>query len=163
MDKSAPTATVVLAIDPGFDRLGWAVGTVTQGTIQQLDYGCITPPKTAHYDRYAYIFDQLTTIVNQYHPTIAGIETLYFSKNVTTALKVSEVRGVIISLLLQHHITCLDYHPNSIKLAVTGQGNATKAAVEKMIRHQLKIPNDKLLDDTLDAIAILLTHAVSVR
>jgi len=153
---------IVLAIDPGFDRLGWAVGEVKNRKVTVLGYGCIqTDKKEQIFPRYSQIIKDLKLIVESYHPQVLAIEELFFSKNTKTAMRVSEVRGVIIGLLLAENLEVFEYHPNTIKQAVTGNGHADKTGIDKMVRLQLKIKNEKIIDDTIDALAILLTHAVS--
>ncbi|NCN51242.1 MAG: crossover junction endodeoxyribonuclease RuvC [Candidatus Pacebacteria bacterium] len=156
--------TVILGIDPGYDRLGWSIGTLTN-TYSLITAGCIqTDKKNDIFTRYQTILTELSVILNKYHPTEAGIETLFFSKNTTTALRVSESRGIVISSLLNAHCRVFEYNPVEIKQAVTGNGAATKSAVEKMVIMQTNIKEkNKLIDDAIDAIAVGITHAVKGR
>lgn len=153
----------VLGIDPGYDRLGWAVGEVNStGSVTVIACDCITTnPKESIFARYQDLVIQFTTVLKQFAPEEAAIETLFFSSNTKTALRVSEARGIIISLLVQAGCSITEYNPGTIKQAVTGTGNATKAAVTKMVTLQMMLPttSKKVLDDTMDALAILLTHA----
>ncbi len=150
-----------MGFDPGYDRLGWAVGELENGKIVQLTaYGAIiTDPQQTLYQRYAQILTELETLVVTHQPTEAAIESLFFATNRKTALHVSEARGILISVLLRHDCQLSEYTPLQIKQAVTGYGNAEKTAVDKMVRLQLKLPNTKILDDTMDALAVLLTYA----
>lgn len=153
------TQPICIGIDPGFDRVGWAVGTVGS-SVKVLAYGCIqTSEELSQTQRYLSIITQLKSIIEEHNPTEAALETLYFARNVSTALPVSEARGIILSQLIP---TCsiAEYAPGTIKLAVTGHGRATKSAVEKMVRLQLKLHSKPELDDTMDALAVLLTHSV---
>lgn len=162
---SSQQSTTILGIDPGYDRLGWAVGVLEAGKVRLLGYDSIRTRKgvsLAH--RYTHIISELDNILSQYQPSEVAIESVFFSKNQTTAMQVSEVRGVIIGCVLRHGCRYTEYNPNHIKLAVTGYGKADKQAVEKMMRLQLHLSSDeKLLDDTADALGILLTHAVSAK
>lgn len=156
---------VVIGIDPGFDRVGWAVGQAEAGTLSILDFNCIQTKKTEPLvRRYHQIDQELHMVLEQYQPTEAAIESLFFAKNQTTAMHVAEARGVIISCLFRHQVPYSEYTPLQIKQAVTGYGRADKVAVEKMVRLQLRLPelpgkSAKILDDTLDALAIVVTHA----
>lgn len=154
---------ILLGIDPGYDRLGWAVGELQPaGKVRVLDFGCITTSaKDTLFDRYQVLLQELTTLLETHQPTETAIEMLYFSKNTTTALKVSEARGIIISSCMQAGCEIFEYNPMTIKQAVTGSGTADKRAVTKMIQLQMQLPQkpQKILDDTMDALAILLTHA----
>lgn len=152
---------IILGLDPGFDRLGWAVATRSQRSIEVQALGCIqTITRQPLYVRYASLLTQLEAVLIQYLPTEVAIETLYFSKNVSTALPVSEARGVIISRLLREQLPIFDYNPMQVKLAVTGSGRADKSAIAKMLKLQLKLPRAPHLDDALDAVGICLTHAL---
>ena len=156
--------SLVLGIDPGFDRIGWAIGSGKTGQIILTTCDCIITQRSESLpQRYQYLSEELDKIIDQYQPTHLAIEQLYFARNTTTALQVSEARGVILSSAIRHQLSIAEYHPNTIKLAVTGVGNATKAQVEKMVRLQVKLPQVKLIDDTIDAIAILMTDLLTRR
>lgn len=150
-----------IAIDPGYDRCGWAImdSKINAKTAQ---YNIVeTNKKSDFFSRLKSILDQLEQLIKLNKPTELAIETLFFSKNVKTAMRVAEVRGAITGLCLQHNMTIFEYSPVEVKQAATGNGKADKKAVEKMVRMQLKIPaTEKLIDDTLDALAIGLTHQV---
>lgn len=160
MKTTLPQHKVTLAIDPGYDRLGWAVGSIAKRNITQIAYGCIqTDKKLALLQRYTQIIEELSNIIKKHNPSELAIEDLFFSKNTKTAMKVSETRGIIIGSCLQKGIRVFEYKPNQIKLAVTGSGRANKKAVDKMVRLQLHIQPNKIIDDTIDALATLITHA----
>lgn len=154
---------IILGIDPGYDRLGWAICQKEGTHLKVLEYGCIqTQAKDELYQRYQALITKLTEIIDRWQPQDLAIEKLYFSRNTTTAIKVAETRGLIITLALQKQLQITDYNPNQIKVAATGYGKADKKAVEKMVRLQLNLKNTKIIDDTLDALAICLTHSVSI-
>jgi len=155
-----PELTTFLGIDPGYDRLGWAVGKWDGKIWTSLDFGCfITDPKHELLERYRQLIQDLQAILSEFSPSVVGLESLFFSKNQTTALKVSEVRGLIITLLLQAPQTSqiFDLKPNQIKQAVTGFGHADKVAVAKMVRLELQLGEQPIIDDAMDALAMLLT------
>lgn len=155
---------IILAIDPGFDRVGWAVGTSQHHQISQSAYGCIqTNRQDTIYQRYQQITRQLEQIIVQHQPHQLAIESLFFFKNQTTVMQVSEARGVIISCCLRFNLEVFEYTPLQIKQAVTGYGRASKEQVDKMMRLQLKLGQQKIIDDAMDALALLLTHAVTFR
>lgn len=156
------TPRIVVAIDPGYDRLGWAVGEVVQKKLQLISYGLLqTSAKDELYVRYHQVQKELLTLIGKYKPSELAIEKVFFSKNTTTALKVAEVRGVCIGVCLAHNVGIFEYNPMTVKETVTGYGKADKAAVTKMIKLQLKVDPTSLKDDTLDALAILLTHSLA--
>lgn len=151
----------ILGIDPGYHRIGWSIGT-TQQNYTLIAAGCIeTLSSDSIFVRYATITAELEKILTTYKPTQAAIETLFFSKNTSTALRVSEARGILIATILSHTSSISEYNPVEIKQAVTGSGAANKAAVEKMVGMQVRLPKEvPLIDDAIDAIAIGITHAV---
>jgi len=160
---TARGSLTLIGIDPGYDRVGWAVGRLSHGKILLDEFGCIeTNKKSSLVARYQQIDESLSQVLQRHQPSDAGVESLFFYNNQTTAMHVSEARGVIISCLFRHGVGFAEYTPLQIKQAVTGNGRADKAAVEKMVKLQLdssvKIPA-KTLDDTMDAIAILMTHS----
>lgn len=156
------TNTTVISIDPGFDRVGWAVGRISGNNYTLVAAGCLeTNKKTTIFDRYGEILQGLEEILSQHTPLEAAIETLYFSKNRKTAIRVSEARGLIIGTLMKHQLSIFEYHPGEVKLAVTGYGNADKPAIAKMVRLQTNLNHDKLIDDAIDAIAVGMTHAIT--
>ena len=155
---NSTTPTIFMGIDPGFDRMGWAVGLWSGQKWQQLDYGClITDPKATIFERYQQLQKDLGELVTEFKPQVAGVETLFFSTNRTTALRVSEARGVIIAELLRAGVQIEELHPNQIKLAVTGNGHADKTAVAKMVRLGLQLGEQAIIDDAMDALAGLIT------
>lgn len=154
--------TRVLGIDPGYDRVGWAIADIqTVHNIKLLEYGSITTTKkTTLSSRYLDIDAQLTSIILTHKPEKLAIEKVFFAQNTTTALQVAEARGVILSCSVRHKLSLAEYAPNQIKLAAAGHGTASKADIKKMVQLQLKPSRTNLLDDTYDALAILITDAV---
>ncbi|OIP74617.1 MAG: crossover junction endodeoxyribonuclease RuvC [Candidatus Pacebacteria bacterium CG2_30_36_39] len=148
----------ILGIDPGYDRLGWAIGVPHGNSWTTLEYGCIETPKTMTlFDRYQLLQQELTEVIKLYQPKIAVVESLFFFKNQKTALKVSEARGVILSTCFTHGIKLYEFTPLQIKQAVTGYGRADKKSIEKMVRLQLNLGSKKVLDDAIDALAVMMT------
>ena len=142
------------------------MGTARSGQLQLQTYGLIETTKTQSiWQRYQQLDQELGEILDQYHPKEAALESVFFSKNQKTALRVSEARGVIINCLLRYQLRCFEYTPPQVKQAVTGYGNADKTAVEKMVRLQMKTmmqeSSNKIIDDTIDAMAVAMTHAAS--
>ena len=153
---------IILGIDPGYDRCGWAVISAEgRSQITALEYGCIeTNRKAEKYDRFGQIRRELEAMIVSQGVNEIALESLFFSRNVSTALPVSEVRGLIFGLALQHNLTVAEYQPTVIKSAVTGYGRADKNQVTEMVCRQLKLEKIPKIDDTGDALAVALTHAV---
>ncbi len=157
MTKTAPIT--ILGIDPGYDRLGWGIGTTNGQNWSNLHQGCIQTPKDlALFERYKLLQQQLKQIIKTHRPQIAVIESLFFFKNQKTALKVSEARGVILSTCFSENLALHEFTPLQIKQAVTGYGRADKKSIEKMVRLQLNLGKEKIIDDALDALAVMMTY-----
>ena len=154
------TFSPLLGIDPGYDRVGWCILDPSRSTIQSS--GCIeTDKKVSIYERYKQIDRELAQVIKKFHPTECGIENLFFQNNAKTAMRVSEARGVIFSCLFRNHVNIFEYTPMQIKSAVTGNGNAIKSEIQRMIKVLTKCEKLPKLDDEVDAIATALCHAAS--
>lgn len=153
---------IAIGIDPGYDRVGWAVGTIIGSKVTIHAFGCITTSaKNTYITRLGAMQTELARIVEQYKPTKGAIESLFFAQNKKTALAVAQARGVILSELLRQNVAVSEFTPLQIKQSVTGSGRADKKAMEKMVRLQCALPATAIIDDTIDAIGILLTLASS--
>lgn len=144
----------VLAIDPGFDRLGLAVveGDPSKPTLVWSD--CVTPAKGSAEERLAAVYAAVARAIRKHRPDIFALETLFFSTNRKTAFGVAEARGAILAAAGAANIPVREYSPQQVKLAVTGHGGADKRAVALMIPKLIELPPKKRLDDELDAIAV---------
>ncbi|MCD8506919.1 crossover junction endodeoxyribonuclease RuvC [Candidatus Woesebacteria bacterium] len=155
-----PFRQLILGIDPGYDRCGWAIVAQQNTALKAVEYGCVqTSAKDEKADRFRQIWRQMDHLFAQYPIDVIAIESLFFSRNVSTALPVSEVRGLIFAQSFLHAIPVAEYAPNTIKMAVTGQGNAPKDQMLGMVYRLLKLEKIPNLDDTGDALAAAVTHA----
>lgn len=156
----------ILAIDPGFERVGIAIIEAERGEKEKLLYSeCF---KTSRKDlfpiRLFSIGKEVRRIIKQYKPNVLAVETLLFNTNQKTVMGVSEARGVIVYEASSCGLRVSEYTPLQVKIAVTGYGRATKEQVMIMIPRLINLPKSKKrLDDEYDAIAIGITHAVSRR
>ena len=152
--------TLALGIDPGTATTGYGlVRLAPDGGLAAVHYGVILTPKEATASaRLGMLYDQLHGILNEYHPEIAAIEKLFFSRNVTTALAVGQARGVVMLCLQQSGIEAFEYTPNEVKQAVAGYGGAQKRQVQEMVRALLQLDSIPKPDDAADALAIAITH-----
>lgn len=145
---------IVLGIDPGIERTGFGIIEHIENYQKLLDFGCIlTDKKYPLASRLNSISLDLKNLILQWRPDSAVLEEIYFSKNVKTAIKVSHARGVILEVLEDFRIPVHEFPPQKIKIAVTGQGNADKKQVQKMIRLLLNLKNEIKYDDASDALA----------
>lgn len=149
------TEQKIIAIDPGYDRCGVAIVSEVSGKASVLFSTCITSDKSEEqYLRLTSIFKQLETIVKKHKPSHLAIETLFFSVNKKTAIKVAEARGAILTLAGLHNLSLIELSPQAIKIAMTGVGNASKEQVQKMVQLTVSLPKESKLDDEIDAIAL---------
>ena len=148
-----------LGVDPGTASIGWGfVREHPDGTLEALDYGVIrTGPEDPMPERLQQIFQSLTALIDKYRPDQAGVEELFFAKNVTTAITVAQGRGVILLALQQAGIPIHEYKPNMIKQTISGYGGAGKPQMQEMVRILLNMENTPRPDDAADALAIAIT------
>lgn len=153
----------LLAIDPGYDRCGIAVFDTAQKNPALLYSACIsTDKKDPQEIRLAHIYAALEKVVAEYEIGTIALETLFFSVNKKTALKVAEARGAILLFAGKHKLNLVELSPQEVKMSVTGVGNASKEQVAKMVRLIFKELPLKKLDDELDAIALGLGAAAKM-
>lgn len=153
----------VLAIDPGYDRMGLAVIEGDPSRPIHIWSTCVIPPKGAAEERLAVIHDAVVTAIKEHTPDRVAIETLFWStNNKRSALGVAEARGAALSAAAEAGKSVSEHSPQQVKLAVTGYGNADKKAVAAMIPRLIVLPLKKRLDDELDAIALAIC-ALSTR
>jgi crossover junction endodeoxyribonuclease RuvC len=112
------------------------------------------PPAGSAEERLAAVTEAVADAIRTYAPDAVALETLYFSTNKKTALAVAEARGAVLSAAGGAGLSVLEFSPGTVKLAVTGYGNADKKAIALMVPKLLTLPPKKRLDDELDAIAI---------
>ena len=148
-----------LGIDPGTASIGWGfVREHPDGTLEAVDYGVIrTGPEDPMPERLHQIFQSLTALIQKYQPDQAGVEELFFAKNVTTAITVAQGRGVILLALQQAGIPIHEYKPNMIKQTISGYGGAGKPQMQEMVRILLNREYTPRPDDAADALAIAIT------
>jgi len=148
----------VLAIDPGYDRLGVAVMEYQAGQEVIIYSTCIETDKKSELTERLYEIGKIvSTLLLKYKPDTVAIETLFFNKNIKTAIGVAEARGIIIYLAKQAKCQLYEFGPQEIKVAVTGYGKSDKQAVFVMIKRLLPDVPLKALDDEYDAIAVGVT------
>ena len=149
----------ILGIDPGLASTGFGVIDCKDNTYRMVSYGVIeTKAGCPHGERLLALYNRLCAIIDEFRPDEASIETLYFAKNVSSAMTVSEARGVVTLCFSQHAIPLAEYTPNEIKLSVTGTASADKALVEKYVKLLLALETEAKPDHASDALAGALTH-----
>ncbi len=163
--------TRILGIDPGFERLGIAIleaasakgyGAPKKEIVIFSD--CFkTKALLPFSERLKLIGEEVRRIIKKYKPEVLAIETLFFTTNQKTVMRVAEARGVCIYEAAQAGLRIFEASPLQIKIATTGYGRANKEQVMKMVKMLVEIKDSKKLDDELDAIAIALTAFAHLR
>jgi crossover junction endodeoxyribonuclease RuvC len=154
----------IIGIDPGTGILGFGIIEANGTKVQLVDAGVIRTP--VHEDdaiRLQTIYEELTDIIVQTKPVMMSVEKLFFARNVTTAMTVSQARGVVLLCGQQAGLKLFEYTPMQIKQSVTGYGKADKKQVQEMVRVLLGLKEIPRPDDAADALAAALTHAAVVR
>lgn len=156
-------STIILGVDPGFDRMGICILQKQTNKETLLFSMCILTDKKASFQsRLGQLGKEITETMKKYKPTELAMEKLFFTKNQITAIQVAEARGVVLYLAHAFGLSVAEYSPPEIKLAIAGHGRATKEDISYMVPKILgKTLSKDLLDDELDAIAIALTHSAS--
>lgn len=152
---------IFMGIDPGTNVMGYGLLGIKGKNPECIVMGVIRLNSyDDHYKRLHHIYQRVTSLVEQYLPDELAIEAPFFGKNVQSMLKLGRAQGVAMAAALCRDIPITEYAPLKIKQSVTGNGQASKEQVANMLRHILKIPEDKMpaLLDATDALAAALTH-----
>lgn len=136
--------------------MGYAVVTGTLVAPKLIEVGCIETGGTDQGRRLVQLTDSLERVLVRHRPSVAAVEQLYFSVNVKTALQVAEARGVVMAQLTRANMQVVELSPQAVKLAATGQGNADKRQVQKMLCLIFKLKEAPKPDDAADALAVAL-------
>ncbi len=150
----------VLGIDPGYAIVGYGLVRSQQNKITPLQYGVIrTPAEKPIEQRLLEIYNDITGLIRAFSPDQVAIEKLYFNTNETTAINVSQARGVIVLACALADIPVFEYTPLQVKMSVVGYGRAEKKQVMEMTKNLLGLSTIPKPDDAADALAIAVCHA----
>ena len=145
---------IILGIDPGTARIGYSIIKKSNGEAELITCDCLELKNLSQAERLKKISELISELIFKYNPETLAIEKLFFTKNVKTAMAVSEARGVIINSANSLNLGILEFTPLEVKTAVTGYGKAEKYQVQKMVQNILKLEKMPKSDDAADAIAI---------
>lgn len=151
----------VLGIDPGLTRCGFGVVTVDEKrSIEFSRVGIFTTsPQDPVSNRLAEMHNDITELITEIKPDYIAVERVLFQANVSTAMSVAQVSGLVHSVAAGFEIPVTEYSPNEVKNAITGDGRADKQAIQLMVMKLLKLSKIPQPADAADALAIALTHA----
>ena len=143
------TEKIILGIDPGTTIMGFGLIKVVNKNIELMQMDELILKKYSdHYLKLKLIFERTIHLIDTYHPDEIAIEAPFFGKNVQSMLKLGRAQGVAMAAGLAREIPITEYSPKKIKMAITGNGNASKEQVAKMLQNTLSI---KVMPKNLDA------------
>jgi crossover junction endodeoxyribonuclease RuvC len=152
----------IIGIDPGLASTGWGLVEYEGGRLRYLAHGCIeTKAAQARSERLFAIYREINNVLDTWEPREAAMETLYFGRNVSSAIAVAEARGVLSLAMAERNLPLAEFTPNKIKQTVVGVVKAEKQQVQEMIRIILGLPMIPTPDHAADALgaAVCAAHA----
>ena len=156
---------LILGIDPGLTRTGIGLISINQRNDPELlHYEVIdSTAVSSTSSRLIFLFDRLSALIETYQPMESAMEKLFFQRNITTAMAVSEARGVATLCLARFGLPISEYTPNEVKQSVSGSGRADKKQVQSMVQLLLGLNEVPQPDDAADALAVALCHASHIN
>ena len=150
---------IILGLDPGTNIMGYGIISITGNKFTLLQFGVIHLGKYGdHAVKLKKIFDRVISLLDEYHPDEVALEAPFFGKNIQSMLKLGRAQGVAMSAALSREIPIVEYAPKKVKQSVTGNGNASKEQVAKMLMQVFQIKELPKLLDATDALAVALCH-----
>ncbi len=150
---------IILGIDPGTIIMGYGVISVTGKTISLLEMGVLKlSAKDDSYKRLEKIHSKIVELIHRFTPDCFAIEAPFFGKNVQSMLKLGRAQGVAIAAAMQKNLEVCEYSPKKIKQSITGNGNADKEQVMKMLQTLLQFKETPKHFDASDALAVAVCH-----
>lgn len=160
MPAARPTIRRIVGVDPGLASAGWGVIETAGSKIIHIAHGSIqTPAGKPRSERLLTIYTIFKNVLLEYLPREAGMETLYFARNISSAMPVAEARGVLCLALAEQGIEVREYTPMAIKQTVVGSGAANKAQVQELIRIILGLAEIPKPDHAADALGAAVCRA----
>jgi len=149
----------IIGIDPGLKSTGFGIIKYKDKNSNHVSHGVIKTDSNLDMGmRLVQIYRGIEKIIDKYNPEEAGIEDIFFAKNLKSAIPVAQAKGVIMFLLAEKGIKTYSYTPLEVKRAVTGNGRATKYQIQEIIRIILHLPNIPRPDHAADALAVAICH-----
>jgi crossover junction endodeoxyribonuclease RuvC len=154
-----PSEKIILGIDPGTTIMGFGLVKVVNKSMELMQMDELILKKyNDHYTKLKLIFERTLHLVDTYHPDEIAIEAPFFGKNVQSMLKLGRAQGVAMAACLIREVPITEYSPKKIKMAITGNGNASKEQVAKMLQNILKINELPKNLDATDGLAAAVCH-----
>lgn len=155
---------IILGVDPGTVCTGYGVIEYNNNSFKLVTSGTIVPSKNSEIPlRLKEIYSALVSIIQEYSPNEFSIETAFFGRNVQSALKIGQARGISMLAAVNNNIPVKEYSPREVKKAVVGNGAASKEQVQYMIKTLLNSKNTDMKLDESDALAIAICHGLKLN
>jgi crossover junction endodeoxyribonuclease RuvC len=176
---------IIIGVDPGIATTGYGViktpflksgAKTTESKARKaetakktrgfscLSYGLIkTTPRLAPAERLYKLSRELNKVINKYRPEVLAIESIYFFKNLKTAMPVSQAKGVILLTAAKKKIPVFEFTPLQVKMVITGYGRAEKRQIQEMIKILLGLDKIPSPDDAADALGIAVCCALGIK
>ncbi len=153
---------VILGVDPGLAHTGWGIVEMRGQAVRCRAYGCIRTSKDDElYVRLYTIQKELDRVIERYAPVHMAVEDIFFGQNVSSAVAVSQARGVVLALGGAHRLSVMEFTPSQIKQSLTGFGRADKGQITFMVRKILALDHNPEPDHSADALAAAICYAYS--
>ena len=150
---------IILGIDPGTTIMGFGLIKVIGQNMELIQLNELQLKKyDDHYLKLKHIFNRTIVLIDEFHPDEIAIEAPFFGKNVQSMLKLGRAQGVAMAAGLSREVSITEYAPKKIKMAITGNGNASKEQVAKMLQNLLKIKTLPKNLDATDGLAAAVCH-----
>jgi len=150
---------IILGLDPGTVVMGYGIIAIKGAKLTLIQFGVIHLNKyPSHELKLKKIFERVLNLIDEYHPDEVALEAPFYGKNVQSMLKLGRAQGVAMSAALYREIPITEYAPKKVKQSVTGNGNASKEQVAKMLMTILGLKELPKLLDATDALSVALCH-----
>jgi crossover junction endodeoxyribonuclease RuvC len=150
---------IILGIDPGTTIMGFGLIKVVNKKMEFIQMNELLLSKYKdHYVKLKLIFERTIELIDTYHPDEIAIEAPFFGKNVQSMLKLGRAQGVAMAAGLSREIPITEYLPKKIKMAITGNGNASKEQVARMLQSVLGLKTLPKNLDATDGLAAAVCH-----
>lgn len=160
---------IILGIDPGTASMGYGILKVKprkrgRPAIFHVHHGCITTSKDLPASERLHIIEkELRKIMREHSPDLVAVESLFFFKNLSTAMPVSEAKGVVLLMAAKHKLSVEEFSPPQIKMAITGFGRAEKREVQEHVQKILKLKELPRPNHAADALSVAITCSHGIR
>ncbi len=159
VEKKPVIEKIILGLDPGTNVMGYAIILIQLSKVKLIQFGVIQMGKYgAHELKLKKIFDRVLTLVDEFKPDEVALEAPFFGKNVQSMLKLGRAQGVAMAAALYREVPITEYAPKKVKQSVTGNGNASKEQVARMLMQIFSIKEMPKLLDASDALAVAVCH-----